>query len=63
MPQPRVQTLLQTQLSRQEFLKLSLLAAGSVLGFGTLLRLATGRQPLVAPGKQAKGYGSNPYGK
>ncbi len=63
MPQPRVQTLLQTQLSRQEFLKLSLLAAGSVLGFGSLLRLAMGKQQAVVHGKPGKGYGSNPYGK
>lgn len=64
MLQSRLQNLLQTQVSRQDFLKMSLLAAGSVLGFGTAIKLVTGKQPLSLPAqRQAKGYGTSPYGK
>lgn len=63
MLQSRLQNLLQAQVSRQDFLKMSLLAAGSVLGFGTVIRLATGKSLSPPAQKQAKGYGSNPYGK
>ncbi len=63
MLQNRLQTALQTQVSRQDFLKLSALAAGSVLGFGTVIRLVTGKSLSPSAQKQAKGYGSNPYGK
>lgn len=63
MLQSRLQNLLQTQVSRQDFLKMSLLATGSVLGLGTAIRLVTGKSLSVPAQKQSKGYGSSPYGK
>jgi hypothetical protein len=59
-----VKALLSAELSRKEFLTLSVLALGSVLGLGTIIKLLTGKS---LSGKQLSigtpGYGRNDYGK
>jgi hypothetical protein len=63
--------LMQKEVSRKEFLGISGLAVASILGFGTVIKLTTGKSlmgdqnaaqtPLNALG--ANGYGASAYGK
>jgi hypothetical protein len=53
--------LTQKEVTRKEFLGISALAVGSVLGFGGVIRLLTGKS--VTDPKASGGYGVSPYGK
>lgn len=56
---------LERRVSRQEFLAMSGLAAGSVLGFGSVIKLLTGGHTTTTTTKQRKvtGYGASAYGR
>lgn len=54
-------TLLQKEVSRKEFLGLAGVAVVSVLGFGPLLKLLTGKSLHNTPEAQV-GYGNSSYG-
>ncbi len=60
----RVNTLMQKELSRKEFLGMSGLAVASIFGFGTIVKLVTGKslQGHSFLAESASGYGSSPYG-
>lgn len=53
-------SLMEKEVSRQEFLTMLALAAASIFGFSTLLKLLTGKslETPTAPG----GYGTSSYG-
>lgn len=53
--------LLHKEVSRKEFLGLGGLAIASIFGFGTFIKLLTGKS-LGGSKHFASGYGSNPYG-
>lgn len=65
----QVATLLQKEMSRKEFLATMGLAAGSVLGLSSIIKLTTGKSLTsslgggLAPQHQRNGYGINSYGK
>jgi len=56
-----VSGLLQKEVSRKEFLGMSGLAVASILGFGTLVKLLTGKS--FTSNSSSRGYGSSSYGK
>ncbi|HET8709143.1 MAG TPA: hypothetical protein VFL85_02575 [Candidatus Saccharimonadales bacterium] len=65
----QVATLLQKEMSRKEFLATMGLAAGSVLGLSSIIKLTTGKSLTsslgggLAPHHRSNGYGMSPYGK
>ncbi|MEJ0072755.1 MAG: hypothetical protein WDN27_01535 [Candidatus Saccharibacteria bacterium] len=56
-----VSTLLEKEVSRKEFLGMSALAVASIFGFGTLIKLLTGKSLEGSHGLSG-GYGSSAYG-
>ena len=61
MVSQRFQSLLEQEVSRKQFLGLLLMAVGSIFGFGTIIKLLTGRSPHIHQMEQG-GYGSSDYG-
>lgn len=57
-----VSHLMQKEVSRKEFLGMSGLAIASILGFGTVIKLTTGKS-LFGNQEATKGYGASAYGK
>lgn len=57
----QVNNIMQKEVSRKEFLGMSGLAVASIFGFGTVVKLLTGKS-LGGNKHFASGYGSNPYG-
>lgn len=58
-----VSTLMEKEVSRKEFLSMSGLAIASLLGFGTIIQLVTGKSLLHGSSHQVvSGYGSSSYG-
>lgn len=53
-------TLMDKEVTRKEFLGMSGLAIASVFGFGTLIKLLTGKS--LSGRHLSSGYGSSPYG-
>ena len=58
-----LQTLMQKEMTRKEFLATMGLAVASVLGFSSLIKLLTGKSLHSQFGMQHSGYGSSPYGR
>jgi hypothetical protein len=57
---PQVQTLIQKEITRKEFLGLAALAVGSIFGFGQIVKLFTGKSLSNHPsfrGSNGQGYG------
>jgi len=61
MNNQRINALTQKEVTRKEFLGISGLAIASVFGFGTIIKLVTGKS-LTNHGSSMAGYGSNAYG-
>jgi hypothetical protein len=59
--QNQIKTILHKEVSRKEFLGMSGLAIASIFGFGTVMKLITGKS-LSGHKHFASGYGSSPYG-
>ncbi len=58
-----VSNLMQKEVSRKEFLGMSGLAVASIFGFGTAIKLFTGKSLTGSAAKQGgRGYGSSAYG-
>ena len=59
----RINVLVQKEISRKEFLGMSALAVGSIFGFGTIIKLLTGKS-LSLPQNHGSlvGYGGGSYG-
>jgi len=59
-----VDGLLHKEVSRKEFLGISGLAVASIFGFGTLIKLVTGKSlhASVSPRSFGSSYGSSAYG-
>jgi len=63
MPHPHLSLLLAEEMTRKEFLVMSALGLSSILGFGSLIKLLTGK-PLTDNVKSSSdGYGHTNYGK
>ena len=56
-----VSQLMEKEVSRKEFLGMAGLAVASVFGFGTIVKLVTGKS-LTSEGSRSGGYGSSAYG-
>lgn len=56
-------TLLQKEMSRKEFLLTLGLALGSIMGFSTIIHLLTGKSLHKSTSRSSTGYGSSPYGR
>jgi hypothetical protein len=56
-----ISQLMEKEVSRKEFLGMSGLAIASIFGFGTIIKLLTGKSLAGNHQKQA-GYGSSAYG-
>ncbi len=56
----QVNNLLQKEVSRKEFLGMSGLAVASIFGFGTVVKLLTGKS--ISSKHFTAGYGALPYG-
>jgi len=52
--------LMQKEVSRKEFLSMSALAIASIFGFGTIIKLLTGKS--LGSRYASSGYGSSVYG-
>jgi hypothetical protein len=52
--------IMQKEVSRKEFLSMSGLAVASIFGFGTIIKLLTGKS--LHDHASLKGYGSSAYG-
>jgi hypothetical protein len=61
MQNTHLSTLMGKEISRREFLGMSGLALASIFGFGTFVKLLTGKS-LSTNKHLASGYGSSPYG-
>jgi hypothetical protein len=58
-----VSTLMEKEVSRKEFLGMSGLAVASIFGFGTIVKLLTGKSLDASSGRHlSNGYGSSAYG-
>jgi hypothetical protein len=55
-------TLMDKEVSRKEFLGMSGLAVASLFGFGTAIKLMTGKSLSHHPHIQSDGYGAPAYG-
>jgi len=53
--------LMEKEVSRKEFLGMTGLAVASIFGFGTAIKLITGRS-LGTSHQASHGYGASPYG-
>ena len=58
-----LQTLLQREMTRKEFLVALGLAVASLMGFSSVIRLLNGRHNFGQSGKREVGYGAHPYGQ
>lgn len=61
MANQRLQSLLEKEVSRRQFLGMLLMAVASIFGFGTVFKLLTGK-PLHGSHIEQGGYGSSDYG-
>ena len=61
MKNQHLATVMQKEVSRKEFMTLFTLAAGSIFGFGHIIKLFTGKS--LGSHKLLNGYSSNSYGK
>jgi hypothetical protein len=62
----QVNTLLQKEMTRKEFLATLGLASASILGFSSIIKLFTGKSlhaQLGTPTRSHYGYGASPYGR
>ena len=57
-----LQTLVNKEVTRKEFLIISALGIASILGIGTILELLTGKSPKHSLKQYADGYSSGDYG-
>ena len=57
-----IDTLLQREMTRKEFMATLALGLGSIMGFSTIIRLLTGKSLDRHFGHGSFGYGSSPYG-
>lgn len=57
----QLNSLMQKEVSRKEFLGMSGLAVASVFGLGSIIKLLNGQSILSS--KANSGYGSSPYGR
>ena len=57
-----VSQLMDKEVSRKEFLGMSGLAVASIFGFGTVVKLLTGKSLLSDNRHLSAGYGSSAYG-
>jgi hypothetical protein len=57
-----LEPLLQKEVSRKEFLTLSGLGLASLFGFGTVIKLLTGKSTSSHFKRYASGYGGSDYG-
>ena len=57
-----VNNLMQKEVSRKEFLGMGALAVASIFGFGTVVKLLTGKS-LTGNRSVSRGYGGSAYGK
>lgn len=57
-----IDTLLQREMTRKEFMATLALGLGSIMGFSTIIRLLTGKSLDRHLGHASLGYGSSPYG-
>ena len=57
-----VNTIMQKEVSRKEFLGMSGLALASIFGFGTVVKLLTGKSLHSHFPSTGSGYGSSAYG-
>ncbi|HEX8762722.1 MAG TPA: hypothetical protein VF733_03090 [Candidatus Saccharimonadales bacterium] len=57
---PRINQLMQKQMTRKEFLATIGFGVASLFGLGAILKILTNKD--AALGKQNMGYGSGPYG-
>jgi hypothetical protein len=55
-------SLMEKEVSRKEFLTMSGLAVASILGFGTVIKLVTGKSLAGHHALSTSGYGAAPYG-
>jgi hypothetical protein len=56
-------TLMQKEMTRKEFLMTLGFGIATVFGFGSLIRVLTGKQAITTPHESiSSGYGSNVYG-
>jgi hypothetical protein len=61
MATPHLQSLLNKEVSRKEFVGITLLALGSIMGVGTIIKLFTGKS-LETHKVFGDGYGNTAYG-
>lgn len=57
-----IDTLLQREMTRKEFMATVALGLGSIMGFSTIIRLLTGKSLDRHFGHAGLGYGSSAYG-
>lgn len=57
----QLNTLMQKEVSRKEFLSMSGLALVSIFGLGSIIKLLNGQS--ILSNKVSSGYGSSPYGR
>ncbi len=63
MTNPHLQTIMNKEVSRKEFLGISALAVASIFGFGTIIKLLTGKSLDTHKSLGSTGdYGNNDYG-
>jgi hypothetical protein len=60
--QKQVNSLLQKEMTRKEFMATLGFGMASVMGFSTIIRMLSGK-PLSHHKSLSGGYGSNPYGR
>ena len=58
----QLSNLLEKEVSRKEFLGMSGLAIASLFGFGTIIKLLSGKSLTANHSASNGGYGSSPYG-
>jgi hypothetical protein len=63
MTNPHLQTLMQKEMSRKEFLGLVALAIGSIFGMEHVIKLLTGKSLSGHVSRSANGYSGGGYGK
>lgn len=62
MANQHLQTILDKEVSRKEFMGISALAVASIFGFGTVIKLLTGKSLSNHSSLSSLGYGGSDYG-
>ncbi len=62
MANPRLQSLMQKEMSRKEFLGIAALAIGSIFGMEHIIKLLTGKSLTTHVTKSPSDYSSDGYG-